>query len=244
MITILYRKLMKKIIFLIVVAVGLFAAAEAQTTTIEKVLLNDIEHGEPWPCLYYELNNNADLEMAVGAGWMNPDEDESYWQTGVGPFSNDQNKFFITDWASELHPLLVRRHFTLSAEDIANMDNTTVTMRCSYDEDPVIYLNGTRITGYTGWNDNNYASYTFTKSKRALFVEGDNVLAVSLKQGAGGGHIDYSLTMKVKVTDGIEEVEIDSEDSPSVYTLNGQKINNGKLPKGVFIVNNKTTINH
>lgn len=235
---------MKKLLFLLAIAVGHFSVAGAQTTTIETVLLNDVEHGDPWPCLFYELNSNTDIDQAVGAGWMNPDEDESYWQTGVGPFSNDQNKFFITDWASELHPLLVRRHFTLSAEDIANMGNATVTMRCSYDENPEIYLNGTMVKSYSGWNDNNYATYTFTKSKKALFVEGDNVLAVSVKQGAGGGHIDYSLTMKVKVTDGIEEVENDASHSDHrIYNLNGQQVNSKNMPKGIFIVNNKTTIN-
>ena len=98
----------------IVVLTAICTIAEAQTITIEKILLNDIDNGGPWPCLYYELNKNEDLSKAVSAMWYSANEDETYWQTGVGPFSNDPNKFFITDWASELHPLLVRRHFTLT----------------------------------------------------------------------------------------------------------------------------------
>lgn len=220
-----------------VILSAMCSTAMAQTTTVEKILLNDIENGGPWPCLYYELNNNADLTQAVAANWYDANEDESYWQTGTGPFSNDNNKFFITDWASEQHPLLVRRHFTLIADDIANMDNATVTMRCSYDEDPVIYLNGSRVTSYTGWNDNNYASYTFTKSKRNLLVEGDNILAVSVKQGAGGGHLDYGLTMKIKVDAGINDVVINDDIPHSIYSLSGQKLNDAELSKGIYIIN-------
>lgn len=225
----------KRYLSLIVMS-AISSAAIAQTTTVEKILLNDIENGGPWPCVYYELNKNADLDQAVAANWFDANEDESYWQTGVGPFSNDQNKFFITDWASEQHPLLVRRHFALTAEEIAGMNDAIVTMRCSYDEDPVIYLNGNKVASYSGWNDNNYATTNFTRSKKAYFVEGDNILAVSLKQGAGGGHIDYGLTMKVKVDTGFDDLLMDKDIPHSVYTISGQKINGGKLPKGVYII--------
>lgn len=211
-------------------------AATAQTTTVEKVVLNDIDSGDPWPCVYYELNNNAELNLAVAAKWFDASEDESYWQTGVGPFSNDPNKFFITDWASEQHPLLVRRHFALTSDDIDNMGNTTAILRCSYDEDPIIYLNGNKVQSYTGWNDNNYASYTLTKTKKGYFVEGDNILAVSLKQGAGGGHLDYSLTFKVKIDLGVSDVVITDDRPHSTYSLSGQKQNGTNLPKGLYIV--------
>ena len=63
----------------------------------------------------------------------------------------------------------------------------------SYDENPVIYLNGTRIWSASGWNDNNYAEITLDATQRALLRQGDNVLAASLTQGGGGGHIDYGL---------------------------------------------------
>lgn len=235
-----YKYIKKSVSIMMLSAVSTMAMA--QTTTVEKVLLNDIENGGPWPCLYYELNKNADLDEAVAARWFDADEDESYWQTGVGPFSNDANKFFITDWASQIHPILIRRHFTLTAEDIANMGNATVTMRCSYDEDPVIYLNGNKVQSYSGWNDNNYAQSTFTKSKKAYFVEGDNVLAVSVKQGAGGGHIDYSLTMKVKVDAGVNDIVIDNDGPHSIYSLSGQKVNDGKLARGVYIIDGEKTI--
>lgn len=243
--------------FLIALCSLCFEAA-AQTTTVEKIVLNDIDNGDPWPCLYYELNRNEDLDDAVAANWSGLDEDESYWQTGVGPFSCDANKFFITDWASEVHPILVRRHFTLTADDIANMGSTTATIRCSYDEDPVLYLNGHRLINYSGWNDNNYASYNLTKGRKDYFVEGDNVLAVSLRQGAGGGHIDYGLTFKVKVDTGIESVNanensdsnansdsnsnLNSNLNANVYTLNGMRVNVNSLPKGVYIINGEKTI--
>ena len=70
-----------------------------------------------------------------------------------------------------------------------------VNMVYSYDENPTFWLNGTRIATATGWNDNNYANLRFSNTRKKLLVEGDNVLCVSLQQGAGGGHIDYGLSV-------------------------------------------------
>lgn len=232
---------MKKTLLLILSAwcftcVGSMAQSTQYKTTI---LLSTIEDSGSWPCLYYELNVNSDIDKAVAAGCFSFDEDESYWQSGVGPFSTDKNRFFITDWASELHPLLVRRHFTLTSDDIANLSKSTFTLKCSYDEDPVIYLNGTKIANYSGWNDNNFATMTLTRSKRDLLVEGDNILCVSVKQGAGGGHIDYGLTMKTKVsTDGIETLQ-EEHSIEKAYTISGQRIGNENTAKGVYIIDGK-----
>ena len=226
----------------IMVLTAICTIAEAQTITIEKILLNDIDNGGPWPCLYYELNKNEDLSKAVSAMWYSASEDETYWQTGVGPFSNDPNKFFITDWASELHPLLVRRHFTLTEEDIQNMASAIVTLRSSYDEDPVFYLNGTRLITYSGWNDNNYATFTFNNARKKLFVEGDNILAISVKQGGGGGHLDCSLTMKYNETVGIDETNATPESTHTTYTIDGKKIDGSSLARGIYIIDGEKVV--
>lgn len=161
--------------------------------TLSHTLLPTVEEG-PWRCRYYILNYNEDIPVAEKAEWYGLDEDESDWISGVGPFSNDENKFYITEWPSQVRPILVRRHFTLTDDDIASMDETTnVTLTCSYDENPVVYLNGTKIWSATGWNDNDYARYELNAEQRGLLKAGDNVVAVSLTQGAGGGHIDYGL---------------------------------------------------
>lgn len=100
---------------------GCIMASLVQTSLAQKetrFLLDTVDSGDGWwPCLFYELNRNTDITVAEKAKWASLDEDESYWCTGVGPFSNDANKFLITQWESTVHPILIRRHFTLTGAE-------------------------------------------------------------------------------------------------------------------------------
>lgn len=203
-------------------------------------LLNTVDDGE-WPCRYYLLNYNSDIAVAENGGWQSVEEDEVGWVNGTGPFSNDANKFFITMWPSKVRPILVRRHFTLSAEDIAVLGDSEVRLSCSYDENPKVYLNGELVWSATGWNDNDYARYNLTEAQKELLREGDNVLAVSLSQGDGGGHIDYGLELVSPYSaTGINDLTSDREErigDTRVFNLHGQYLGNTllNLPAGIYI---------
>jgi len=208
--------------------------------TVTEYILDTVDSGEGyWPCLFYELNYNTDISVAERAKWYSPDEDESYWREGIGPFSIDQNKFFVTQWQSTVHPILIRRHFTLNAEDLLKISIGIVTLDYSYDENPTFWLNGTKIASATGWNDNNYTSYRFTAARKKLLVEGDNVLCVSLQQGAGGGHIDFGLSVKYDPTHTGCLSPNPSLEEEQIYNLAGQQIVNSKLSRGIVITHNK-----
>lgn len=205
-------------------------------------LLNTVKEVDAWPCKFYELNRNSDISVANTAKWMALEEDESDWQTGVGPFSTDQNMFFVTDWASEVHPLLVRRHFNLSTEDIEHINDGDVYVTFSYDENPVIYLNGTQIAQASGWNDNNYATNKLPNRRRTLFKEGDNVLAVSVMQGAGGGHIDYGLYVTYTKT-GIDNLQNEIFTAGEMhYNIAGQQLSSDSQKSGLVVVKGKKMI--
>jgi len=207
---------------------------------VTEYILDTVDSGEGyWPCLFYELNYNTDISVAERAKWYSPDEDESYWREGIGPFSIDQNKFFVTQWQSTVHPILIRRHFTLNAEDLLKISIGIVTLDYSYDENPTFWLNGTKIASATGWNDNNYTSYRFTAARKKLLVEGDNVLCVSLQQGAGGGHIDFGLSVKYDPTHTGCLSPNPSLEEEQIYNLAGQQIVNSKLSRGIVITHNK-----
>lgn len=210
----------------------------AQTT---KVLLPTKEQG-PWECVYYLLNSNDDLNNIDDIRWTGRCANEDEWIWGHGPFSNSDDQFLHTFWASQVQPLLIRRHFTLSAADIAALDRSTLTVTCSYDENPRFYLNGTSFWSITGWNDNDYLSRTLTSRHKALLKEGDNVLAVSLMQGWGGGHIDYGFTMLTyDDSDAILQVVDDAvEASGMVYNLCGQRVEHPQY--GIYIVKGKKII--
>ena len=185
----------KKLYLLLPFLLAVTSAKAADLVT--EYILDTVDSGEgSWPCLFYELNYNTDLPRAERAKWYALDEDESYWREGFGPFSIDRTKFLVTQWQSTVHPILIRRHFTLTAEDLVKIQIGTVTFTYSYDENPKVWLNGKQLTSATGWNDDNYAAVNFSVARKNYLVEGDNVLCVSLQQGDGGGHIDYGLSVK------------------------------------------------
>ena len=142
--------------------------------TVTDFILDTVDSGEgSWPCLFYELNYNSDISPAEKAKWYALDEDESYWREGIGPFSIDQNKFLVTQWQSTVHPILIRRHFTLTEEDLQKIEIGIVNLTYSYDENPIFWLNGIRLTSATGWNDNNYATFRLPNIRKKLLVKFD-----------------------------------------------------------------------
>lgn len=202
----------------------------------------------PWDCAYYFLNYNDDLIEADDARWYAPEEDEQDWIKGVGPFSNDENMFFTTEWGSQVRPILVRRHFTLTATELDHLRDANLIFTCSYDENPVAYLNGHELWSANGWNDNNYARMTLTEAHKGWLKEGDNVLAVSLMQGGGGGHIDYGLmTEQEYVPTGLGNATPPARErttAEGVYNMAGQYLGKSTdgLKKGFYIVNGKKCI--
>ena len=232
----------------------LFLAMQACTMmmaeTVTEHILHTVDSGEgQWPCLFYELNYNTDIAVAERAKWYSPDEDESYWREGVGPFSIDQNKFLVTQWQSTVHPILIRRHFTLDAEDLLKISIGSVALTYSYDENPTFWLNGTKIASATGWNDDRYATLRLTGARKKLLVEGDNVLCVSVQQGAGGGHIDYGLSLTYNSDHtGIGPILLPDEEETvdgkwtngRCYDLSGRP--GGSDTRGVVIIGKKKVV--
>lgn len=221
---------------------GLYEAKMTKANTF----LSTVADGE-WPCKYYMLNYNDDIAVAESAEWYALDEDEDDWMTGVGPFSNDNNMFYTTEWASQVKPILIRRHFTLDAADFASIDEMTVRLTCSYDENPKVWLNGTQIWSAGGWNDNNYADYILSDEHRALLREGDNVLCVSLAQGGGGGHIDYGLIAEMPYdipTSGVSSAVVAKTADNRVFNLFGQYMGESieNLSPGIYIVGGKKVV--
>ena len=222
---------------------GLYEADMAIVTD----LLPTLDEGE-WPCAYYLLNSNDELNSLAAKDWTGRCVDEADWAFGYGPFSNSFDKFRNAFWGSERQPLLVRRHFTMTAGQLADLDKQTIELVCSYDEDPRVYLNGTQIWQATGWNDNDYAHYQLTAAQKQLLREGDNVVAVSLKSGAGGGHIDLGLSITAPYVptaiNAAPSQEGKATAGEKVYNLSGQQVS-GRFTsqqRGIYIINGKKII--
>ena len=221
------------------------AASEEQPGN-EKVLL-PLQSEGPWPCAYYFLNSNDELNAVKAADWAGRCICEDDWVQGYGPLSNSPDQFLVSPWGSDRLPLLVRRHFSLTADEVTQLRNMPMHLLCSYDENPKVYLNGTLIWSKTGYNDNEYASYALTARNKLLLKEGDNVLAVSLAAGVGGGHIDYGLTYTgtlspTAITPVTQHLPLSA--MYRVYNLKGQMLGNSRSAhvKGIYIQNTKKVI--
>ena len=214
---------------------------DMQETTVTRVLLPTKDSG-PWPCVYYMLNSNEELNGITAAQWAGRCISEDDWAWGDGPFSSMDDQFLKTRWGSDRLPILIRRHFTLTAEEISNITRSTITLTYSYDEDPRIYLNGYLLTSKTGYNDDNYATYTLNVRNKNNLKEGDNVLAVSLRAGVGSGHIDYGLTMTSPyVPTGITQTNyIHDTTDMIIYDLQGCRVESPS--SGIYITNGKKII--
>ena len=224
---------------------GLYEADMRRVTE----LLPTLDKGA-WPCSYYLLNSNDELNNINARDWAGRCTNEEDWVMGDGPLSNSNDKFLSTYWGSTRLPLLVRRHFTLSAAELSNITESTLELTCSYDENPKIYLNGNLIWQKNGWNDNDYAHYTLTKEQKMLLKEGDNVLAVSLMAGGGGGHIDYGLSITENyVPSAINDLQRSMHGTQSTldkgqnsYDLQGRGLSGIPSKHGIYIINGKKII--
>lgn len=217
---------------------GLYEADMQRVTT----LLPTLAEG-PWPCAYYLLNSNNELNSINASDWTGRCICEDDWVMGYGPLSNSNDQFLHTYWGSERLPLLVRRHFMLTAEELSHIAESTLELTCSYDENPKVYLNGRLIWQTSGWNDNDYAHYTLTDQQKTLLKEGDNVLAVSLTAGGGGGHIDYGLSItEPYITTGINGAQHILPDTQQTFDLQGRKLAGIPSKHGIYITNGKKII--
>ncbi len=206
-------------------------------------LLSTLDKGE-WPCAYYLLNGNDDFSAIAPNDWTGLCIDESDWAFGYGPFSNSRDQFLTTYWGSERQPLLVRRHFFIDEDEMQAIANGLVELTCSYDENPKVYLNGTLIWETNGWNDNDYAHYTLSETQKKLLHQGDNVLAVSLMAGGGGGHIDYGLFAHQPYTPANigNPIGFNRTYPVGIYDLQGRSVGRLQMKRGVYIVNGKKLI--
>lgn len=214
----------------------MMTASEGDTTV---TLLSTLEDG-PWPCCYYLLDSNEELAAIPVKEWAGRCADETDWVQGWGPLSNSPDQFLTTPWASTRQALLVRRHFTLTREQIEALAAGSVSLVCSYDENPRVYVNGTLVWNVNGWNDNAYARFAFSRRQKALLREGDNVVAVSLQRGEGGGHIDMGLYLNyTRTPDGIAAPSSSSR-RHRVYRLDGTAVPaDAPLSRGIYILDGR-----
>ena len=145
-----------------------------------------------------DVNAWAWTTTAPTAGWEKPGFDDSAWARSAGGFGS---AFILKDhphakgatkW--ETPEIWLRRHFTYT-KPAGKVLQATLDM--FHDEDADVYLNGGLILSVKGYNTN-WTRFPVPAEKFAAAVkEGDNVIAVKVRQTVGGQFIDLGLCVDV-----------------------------------------------
>ena len=125
-----------------------------------------------------------------GAEWTTADYDDSDWQRGPPPFSED-TKLAATPWTTD--NLWYRNTFDL--ED-TGLDNLLLKLR--HDDNVTVYLNGIEIAAINGWQHSYKYLPVPTEAANSLRSTG-NVLAIHIRNTAGGQYLDAGLVQKVSL---------------------------------------------
>ena len=137
----------------------------------------------------YEAKVRSSLTDAMVDTWMNLDFSEAGWNTQTGPWgSKNEYPYIQTSWGGDNTDRYIRRHVTLTAEDLRN----DLWIIYSHDDKCEAYVNGVQIVATdVSWKQN--VKVHLTGAARASLVEGDNVIAYHVHNTSGGAQADIGL---------------------------------------------------
>lgn len=122
------------------------------------------------------------------AGWFEPGFDDSRWREGPAGFGTEGTPGSVVRTTWDTSDIWLRRTLTLPP-DAAKGD---IALRIHHDEDVEVYINGVlaaRAEGFTS----RYEELPLTPKGRAALKPGENLIAVHVRQTAGGQYFDAGL---------------------------------------------------
>ncbi|MBE5957577.1 MAG: hypothetical protein E7254_01770 [Lachnospiraceae bacterium] len=133
----------------------------------------------------YRINSNP------GNEWMKESYNDSGWNTGNAPFGSGSNS--QTNWSGDNSDIWLRKTFTIN--NINDVKNMKMYLNIFYDEDPTVYINGTKVYSAEGYLTE-YRLTALPTEYTKLLKQGTNTIAIHAHNSTGGLFIDSSLTMK------------------------------------------------
>lgn len=119
--------------------------------------------------------------------WMAAGFNDAAWKSGQAPIGDNDNTA-KTSWRSD--NIWVRRSFT-----IANLTGINeLFLKLNHDDNIEVFLNGKNVYNKVGWTH----SYQYHPIDKADLKTGENVIAIHVKNTAGGRFLDFGLVDKVK----------------------------------------------
>jgi len=132
---------------------------------------------------------------APAAGWQTGTDGTQGWTEGPGGFGTDSTPGARvgTPWSTP--EIWLRRTFRF-----AGADRWRVWLRIHHDEDAEVWINGERAAALPGYTTG-YVLVPTEPAARAALRDGENVLAIHVRQTRGGQYVDAGL-VEVRERDG------------------------------------------
>lgn len=128
-------------------------------------------------------------EESQDAAWKSLDFGDLDWKEGTLPIS-DNASLDGTLWESD--NIWVRREFSLDQID----QDEPLFLKLHHDDNIEVYLNGTPVFKQDGWN-HRFEYFDISAKAKGLLRTGNNVLAIHLKNTAGGRFLDFDLVNSI-----------------------------------------------
>jgi hypothetical protein len=151
-------------------------------------------------------------ETDPGKGWNNNAYNDKDWKTADAPFGDTDN--VGTPWKSG--NLWYRRSFDLNSADLGE-----IYLKMFHDDNVEVYLNGEQIYKCECWT-NEYKYYPLAESFKKKLRKKGNVLAIHVKNTAGGQFLDAGIVEKVKSkSDAVlaEQLSLDISATSTTYNF-------------------------
>ncbi|MGN0004042.1 MAG: glutaminase domain-containing protein [Sphingobacterium composti] len=120
--------------------------------------------------------------------WKSLRYDASNWKNGAAPIGD--NGDYKTRWNSD--QIWVRRTFDIS--DVSTINE--LFLKLNHDDNVEVYLNGKSVYSKIGWT----STFTHIPLQKSDLKKGNNIIAIHLKNSAGGRYLDFGLVNKPKET--------------------------------------------
>ena len=143
-----------------------------------------------------EIDYQVDYsETKPKAGWEKDNFNSHTWKKGPAPFSNEASDA-KTIWTSD--NLWYRRAFDLENTNLKNL-----YLKLRHDDNVVVYLNGNKIYETEGWQ-HRYKYIPINQNIIKKLKSKDNVLAIHIKNTAGGQWLDAGLVTEAQSMQNVE----------------------------------------
>ncbi len=128
------------------------------------------------------------------AGWEQTSFDDSAWKRGAAGFGDiaQPDARVRTKWSTP--EIWVRRTFKL--DGVTADDLPRLCLRIFYDEDSEVYINGVLAFSVTGYNTTYQLFDISDAARKAINLDGDNVIAIHTLQTGGGQYIDAGFSLR------------------------------------------------